>query len=391
MRPSNYNGPERSVVGRQHEACTSKDMTPSSREKILVVQTSFVGDTVLTIPLLSELKRHFSGGELAVLCTPQAKSLLEDNPDIDELIPYEKKKKGKKWLGLWRQARQLRSRGFTMAISPHKSFTSGLLLFLARIPYRIGFRQSAGWFLYHKRVNRDSTRHDVERNLSLLEALGIDPPYAAPCVRMEIGGRVHEAVKHLFLSLGVKEDRLTFGINPGSVWPTKRWTAEGYAELVSYLRKKYQCQILLFGGPEDHTVLDTIQRLSGNVGINLAGKITLGDLPAALDWCDVFITNDSGPMHVAVARDVPVVALFCATTPSLGFYPYSAKAVVVEKDLPCRPCGSHGGLRCPLGTEACMRLIRAEDVLLAVERLLNGAGREHSAEQGLYLPQRMVL
>ena len=391
MRRSSCNGPERSVGSRQHKAGSSQDMAQSSREKILVVQTSFLGDTVLTTPLLFELKRHFPLAELAVLCTPQAKGLLEDNSDIDEIIPYEKRKAGKKWVGLCRKAKELRSRGFTMAISPHKSFTSGLLLFLARIPYRIGFRQSAGWFFYHKRVNRDSTRHDVERNLSLLEALGIDPPYHNPRLRVEAGARTREAVKHLFSSLGIKEDSITFGINPGSVWPTKRWTAEGYAELISHLRRKYRCQILLFGGREDYRVLDTIQQLSGNAGTSLAGRISLRELPSALDWCDVFITNDSGPMHVAVARGIPVVALFCATTPSLGFYPYSAKAVIVEKALPCRPCTSHGGLRCPLGTEACMRLIRAEDVLLGVERLLNGAGPEHSLDQDLHLPQRMIL
>jgi heptosyltransferase-2 len=93
-------------------------------------------------------------------------------------------------------------------------------------------------------------------------------------------------------------------------------------------------------------------------------------LAAALSACRVFITNDSGPMHIAAACDVPTVAIFCATTPALGFYPYSTDAVIVEKELPCRPCGSHGGRRCPLGTEDCMRLIPAQRVFLAVKQLL---------------------
>ncbi len=366
-------------------------MAYPKREKILVVQTSFLGDIVLTTPLLSELKRHFPGAEVAVLCTPQAKSLLEGHPDIDEIIPYEKKRNGTKWLRLWRKAEELQSHGFTMALSPHKSLTSGLLLFLARIPYRVGFRQSAAWFFYHKRVNRDSTRHDVERNLSLLQAFGIGLEKCRPQLRVEVGARSQKIVETLFSSLGIKEDNLIFGINPGSVWATKRWTAEGYAALMKRLKERYPCQILLFGGAADHALLEAIQKLSGNVGINLVGRIDLGELPSALDWCDLFITNDSGPMHVAVARGVPVVAIFCATTPSLGFYPYSVKAVIVEKDLACRPCTSHGGLRCPLGTEACMRLIRAEDVLLGVERLLNGASQRDWAGKDSYLPQRITL
>jgi heptosyltransferase-2 len=92
-------------------------------------------------------------------------------------------------------------------------------------------------------------------------------------------------------------------------------------------------------------------------------------------------------MHIAVARAVPVVAIFCATTPALGFYPYSSKAIVLEKDLPCRPCSSHGGRRCPLGTEDCIRLIGPEQVFQAVERLLESALRPELEAANRYLPQ----
>jgi heptosyltransferase-2 len=92
-------------------------------------------------------------------------------------------------------------------------------------------------------------------------------------------------------------------------------------------------------------------------------------------------------MHIAVAEGVPVIAIFCATTPALGFYPYSSKAVVLEKDLPCRPCSSHGGRRCPLGTEACIRLIAPEQVYRAVERLLDAASQPDLEAANRYLPQ----
>ncbi|MFQ5903773.1 MAG: glycosyltransferase family 9 protein, partial [Candidatus Binatia bacterium] len=180
-------------------------------------------------------------------------------------------------------------------------------------------------------------------------------------------------------------------LNPGSVWPTKRWTAEGYAKLMVHLKQRYPCEILLFGGPEDGDIVARIQELSGNLGVSLAGKVDLQELACALDWCDVFITNDSGPMHMAVARGIPVVAIFCATTPSLGFYPYSSRAVIVEKELPCRPCSSHGGRRCPLATGDCMRLIKDEDVLRGVERLLNGKNQVSPAGMDPHLPQLITL
>lgn len=360
-------------------------------QKILVVQTSFLGDVVLTTPLLAELKRRFPGAELSVLCTPQAKGLLEGNPDVDEIITDDKRGEDKGWTGLRRKARHLKRRGFTMALSPHKSLRSGLLLFLAGIPNRVGFRQSAAWFFYHRLVPRDPNRHDVERNLSLLQALGIDPTQSGRVLRIEVDRATRESVDGLLRSLGVKRNGPTFGLNPGSVWPTKRWTVQGYAELIVQLQKRYRCQILLFGAQEDCAIVSRIQQLCGNIGVNLAGRLDLRQLACALDWCDAFITNDSGPMHIAVARGIPVLAIFCATTPSLGFYPYSSKAVVVEKELNCRPCSSHGGRRCPLGTEDCMRLIRAEDVLRGLERLL--VARVEASNEGAdgHLPQFVTL
>lgn len=347
-----------------------------SGEKILVVQTSFLGDVVLTTPLLSAIRRHFPSAHLAVLCTPQAKALLEGNPDIQEVLIDDKRGDGKGWFGLWRLAREIRDRGFTIALSPHKSFRSALLLFLAAIPKRVGFRQSAGWFFYHLRVHRDPTRHDVERVLSLLQPLRMAARDGQSELRVFADAGARANVERLFRSLDVVGDRMVFGINPGSVWATKRWTAEGYAQLIVRLKEKYRCEILVFGGPEDTEVVERIRWLSGGLGVSLAGKIDLRELVCAIERCDVFITNDSGPMHIAVARGVPVVAVFCATTRSLGFYPYSSRAVVVEKNLPCRPCSSHGGRRCPLGTEDCMRLIGAEDVLRAVERLLHREAKE---------------
>ncbi len=362
-----------------------------NQQKILVVQTSFLGDAVLTTPLLAEIRRLFPQARTALLCTPQARHLFEGNPDIDELLTDDKKGAGRGPLGTWRAARDLRSRGFTIAVSPHKSLRTALLLVLAGIPLRVGFRQSAGWFLYHRRVDRDPARHDVERNLSLLEALGVRANGRPGHLRVETAAGVAESVERLFRSLGVRRDGLIVGVNPGSVWPTKRWTAEGYAEVLIRLREKYRCQILIFGGPDDQRIVAKIQQLSGNIGVSLAGKMDLQQLACALDWCNLFITNDSGPMHVAVARGIPVVAIFCATTPSLGFYPYTSRAVVVEKALPCRPCSSHGGRRCPLGTEDCMRLIQAEDVLRGAERLLNEEGRAAAASPDGRLPQFITL
>lgn len=380
------------IVLATRDSCSSRTRTTdTNHEKILVVQTSFLGDVVLMTPLLSEIKRRFPQAKLGVLCSPQAGTLLGRHPGVDEVIVDDKRSGSGGLGGLWRKAREIRKRGYTLALSPHKSFRSALLLLLAGIPHRVGFRQSAGWFFFHERVDRDPDSHDVERNLSLLRPFGIEPQECGRDLRVEVDDDSREAVERLFRSLGVERNGITFGINPGSVWATKRWRPEGYAELMVQLKQRYRCTILLFGGPEDCDTVTKIQALSGDVGVNLAGRLSLRELPCALDWCDVFITNDSGPMHIAVARGIPVVAVFCATTSALGFYPYSSKAAVVEKDLACRPCSSHGGRRCPLGTEDCMRLIKADDMLHAVERVLSDDIQNDHASRDPHRPEWMIL
>jgi heptosyltransferase II len=339
-------------------------------EEILVLQTSFIGDTILTLPLISEIKLRFPLSRLTVLCSPLGKEFLQEHPDIDEVIVDDKRGMDRGLRGLWRKAGELKQMDFTLALTPHKSLRSALLLYLAGIPCRVGFRQSKGWFLFHQRVDRSAEKHDVERNLSLLRPFGFYPLERPRPLHLPVNPASREAVRGLFSSLGVDTSQLIIGINPGSVWPTKRWSAEGFAELVRLLKRQYGCEVLLFGGPEDVPVASAIEARSGGGAVNLAGKIALRELPAALSLCRVLITNDSGPMHIAVACNVPTVAIFCATTPALGFYPYSAESIVIEKELACRPCGTHGGRRCPLGTEDCIHLIPVEQIFSAVKKLL---------------------
>ncbi len=349
-------------------------------QNVLVLQTSFIGDTVLTLPLICEIKRRFPSARLTLVCTPQGRELLQQHPSIDHILVDDKRGRDRGWRGLWRQAKVLEQQRFTLAISPHKSLRTALLLRLARIPCRIGFDQSKGWFLYSLRVPRNPSAHDVERTLSLLEACGIPLEQCERSFGLQPSAGNQQAVNELFQSAGIDGDRFLVGMNPGSVWATKRWLPEGYARTIELLKQKYHWQVVLFGGPGDVELTRKIQLLSGGAAVDLAGKLSLKELPAALSRLSLFITNDSGPMHMAVAQGVPTIGIFCATTPSLGFYPYSSRAVVLEKALPCRPCSPHGGMRCPLGTEDCMRLITPEHVLQAVEKLLRQA--EVSATQG---------
>ena len=171
-------------------------LNPASRdprapvENILVLQTSFLGDTVLSLPLFSALKARVPNARVTLVCSPASCELLRGYPGIDEIIIDDKKGANRGWSGLLRKAKQLRGKQFTTALSLHKSWRSGLLLFLARIPKRIGFRQSKAWFLFTRTVERDPALHDIKRNLSILEGFGL------PSAPAEVTWPVDDSVRN---------------------------------------------------------------------------------------------------------------------------------------------------------------------------------------------------
>jgi heptosyltransferase-2 len=353
-----------------------KTVSEPSSPRLLVVQTGFLGDVVLTTPLLTTLHQYLAPAFLTVLTTPQAKPLLESHPVVNHVLVDSKRAEGRGLLGLWRMAQCLRRERFTLAVAAHKSFRTALLLMLAGIPQRIGFRQSPGWFLYHRAANRDSHRHEVERILCLMRAFGLEPE---DCNQTPLVTYNHEAktkAEALLHEVGIETTDPLFVVCPGSVWATKRWTIDGFAGLVRQLEQRYG-RVLLCGGPDDAPIAQMVHERSGQQSVNVVGRADLQTFMALIDRAQVVISNDSAPMHVAVARNVPVVAIFCATTPSLGYGPYSTRAVVVEKkDLFCRPCRRHGGPSCPRGTEDCMRQVAVSDVLAGVDTLLTAPGKQ---------------
>ncbi len=341
--------------------------------RLLVAQTGFLGDTVLTTPLLSALRRTLAPASVSVLTTPQAAPLLTHHPDVDAVVVDAKRTRRRGLGGLLHTARQLRHRGFELAVAPHKSLRTALVLALAGIPCRVGFRQSPGWFLYHQTAVRDTRAHEVERILSLLRAFSLEPRQYAGRPRVTYGEAARHKARALLRRHRLDTPQPLFLVCPGSVWFTKRWTVEGYAGLVRTLERDYG-RVLICGSPDDRAVTQAVQRRAGGRGVDLAGQADLQTFVALLDRARVVVSNDSAPMHLAVARGVPVVAIFCATTPSLGYGPYSPHSFIVERNaLGCRPCGRHGGPRCPRKTEACMRLVSVHDVLAGVDHLLSAS------------------
>ena len=331
---------------------------------LLVVQTSFLGDVVLTTPLVSALRRRLVPRRLALLVRPEAVPLVAGHPDIDQVLVDDKRGADRGALGWLGTARRLRAERFEVAVSPHRSLRTALVLAAAGIPRRVGFRESRGARLFHERVPRDRGRHDVERNLALLAPFGggeAEPPPLHVPIAPEAPGRAAA-----LLPPGAGP---LVGVAPGSVWTTKRWAPEGFAAVIGALAAEgARCVVL--GAPDDAALAAEINHRAGGCATVLAGRTDLPTMVAVVDRLALLIANDSAPMHIACARGVPVVAVFCATTPALGYGPWGPRTTVVEADLACRPCGRHGGRRCPRGTEDCMRLVPPAAVLAAARAAL---------------------
>lgn len=326
---------------------------------LVVPQTSFLGDVVLTTPLLTALRERLRPRRLAVVVRPEARALVEGHPAVDAVLLDDKRGADRGIAGALRVARRLRAERFEVAVVPHRSLRTAIVVAAAGIPRRIGFDASRGAWLFNERVRRDQSRHDVERNLALMAPFGgVDavPPLDVP-VQADAADRAARLVPQGAGPLVV--------IAPGSVWPTKRWTAEGFAEVARGLATA-GARVLLVGGPGDVDVAARVASLAGPGVASYAGRTDLATSVALIDRAAVLVGNDSAPMHVACARGVPVVAVFCATTPALGYGPWGARTRVVDVDLACRPCGRHGGLRCPRGTDDCMRLVEPARVVEAV-------------------------
>lgn len=336
-------------------------------KNVVVLQTSFLGDSLLTLPLLRRLKESLPGARVSVLTLPKNGDVFRNNPWVDEVILDDKRGVHSGPLGAWKISAELKSRGFDLAVIPHRSFRSALVARLAGIPRRVGFAASAGNFLLTDAVPFAWLTHDLERNLALARPLGGESKPLIGEARYVVPPPPSPALAARLAAAGIAPGARLAGVHPGAAWATKRWLPERFAELCRRLKADGLVPVLI-GGPGDAALGEELARASG--AADLVGKTDLEELKSLMGRLSLFVTNDSGPMHLAAAAGVPVVAIFGATTRELGFFPYGAGHRVVEAALSCRPCGLHGAKSCPEGHFLCMRLLSVDQVHQACREAL---------------------
>lgn len=338
----------------------------------LVIQTSFLGDVVLTTPLFAELARR---GPVHVVATPAGAPLLARNPDVAGVTIYDKRGTARGVGGLANVAAELsaaRSRaanegaGEAIAYLAQGSVRSAALARLAGFRVRVGFSTSAGRWLYTRRVPYRDDRHHAERLWSLAASAADESPTRDQLrPRLFPGGAEREAVDRLVADAGNGAIQW-IALAPGSVWATKRWPH--YAELARLLPAA--ARIAVIGARDDAALASEIVASAPGRVLDATGQLSLLGSAELIRRCAVLVTNDSSPQHLASAMGTPTLTVFGPTVPEFGFGPLAPMSRTAGvTGLECRPCDRHGPQQCPLGHWRCMRDLTAATVAELVAEL----------------------
>ncbi len=336
--------------------------------KILVIQTAFIGDVILTLPMVQKLKEIFNNVELHVLCIPSTREIFSASEYINKVIVYDKRGKDKSLISLLRLILKLRAEKYTRIYSPHRSFRTSLLVKFTGVKLTFGFNNSSLRTVYKYLIKYDQPKHEVQRNLDLIgysynsESWKIKPEVNFP-------GNETIPLSKIFVNYSAKSKYVV--VAPGSVWNTKEYPAEGYLDIIKYLvSKKYF--VLLIGGEKDADLCEKLEAELNERVKSVAGKCSLIESVSLLSSAEMLISNDSAPTHLGMCADIPVLTIYCSTIPDFGFYPYNPSSDYISyNDLSCKPCGIHGHKKCPIGTFECAYKLKPEIIISKIEEMLN--------------------
>lgn len=344
--------------------------------KCLVIQTAYLGDIVLTMPLLRRLRELPDLDALAVLTTPVGAEFLRGQAVADRLLIYDKRGRDRGPRGFLRTVRAARRCGFGLAVIPHRSARSGLMALMALVPERIGFDESGGRVFLTTRVPYRSRPHEIERFVALADAVKEASREGPLDFHLDVPPQGVRELESVLTSRGVEADERLVVAAPGSRWATKRWRPERFGQASARLSSEFGMRPIVAGASDEAEVGAAAAAAAGGSAVDLTGDLSLSAWVALMARASIVLSNDSASAHVAAGVGTPVVAVFGPTVPSQGFAPYSKRARVVETPLDCRPCGRHGSDNCRVGTNACMDTVGVDDVLAAARSALETEDEE---------------
>lgn len=317
-------------------------------EKILIIQTAFIGDVILATALVEQLHGQFPGAAIDFLLRKGNERLFDHHPFLNRVLIWDKK--SRKYLNLLKTLGVIRRRKYDLVVNLQRFFSTGFLTAFSGAEYTVGFKKNPLSFLFSQRFEHKfgtplKPIHEVGRNLALVEkwtGKSFTRPKLYPVEKDY--QKISPAGKYITVS-------------PASVWFTKQWPADKWIQFLNRLEQEWH--VFLLGSKSDVSLCETIRAKSTHPNIQvLAGQLSFLESAALMQRASMNFTNDSAPLHLASAVNAPVTAIYCSTIPAFGFTPLSDVSHVIETnlELDCRPCSLHGLKSCPRGHFNCARI-----------------------------------
>ena len=332
-------------------------MTPP---KILLIRLSSLGDIVLTTPAIRATRAHFPDAYIAMLVGKQSAEVLRENPHLDEIITFDRLARDKDTGEMLRTVQVLRERKFTLAIDLQRKFRTALLMYFSGATERIG--KGA---LCSIRVPEQGNKHATAHYFDMLHAVGI--PAVDQRLELFLAESERADASQRFDAAGVTQTGLKIGVFPGAGWKLREWMPDRFAAIGNRLVQHFNAEVLIFGGQKESELVHTVANLMDASAIPFAGSLQVRELAACIEKCDLFLTNDTGPMHIAAAVGTPTVSLFGPGN-HIRFQPLGGLHRTIRHDVPCSPCKQFTD-KCK--DNICMKKITVDEVWQSISDALS--------------------
>lgn len=337
-------------------------------EKILIIQTAFIGDAILTLPMIEKLKEKFPSNEIDVLCISSTQEIFAASPFVSEVLVIDKKKTHRSILKLYKFTIEIKKRNYTKIFSPHRSFRTSFIVMQSGVRNTYGFSNSSLFHVYKNVVEYKTNIHEVQRNLDLI---GFE--YSSENWRIipqvKVSESSHQKVAQFVSSNNIKDKLIA--VAPGSIWETKKYPEQNFKEIIRYFID-LSYKVLIIGGESDKELCEKLSVGYDGEVFSTAGLFSIIESIELLKSVKLLLTNDSAPTHFGMCANIPALTIFCSTIPEFGFYPYNNKSSYISfNDLSCKPCGIHGFEKCPISTFDCGNKLDPKIIISKMEELIS--------------------
>jgi heptosyltransferase-2 len=345
------------------------EILTSEQKKLLVIQTAFIGDAVLTLPFLQMLKEENKDFLIDVVTTSKTASLFEAVSTINKVYILDKADKHKSIFSLVKFGKELNNNNYSIIYSPHRSLRSALLTLFTNVRETYGFDNSEFPYVFKNLVEYKYDSHEIERLFAFLDN-GNEYNFKSVKAELNYSEEVKTNISDIFNKFDKTKIKVVFA--PGTEWFTKQYPVEHFIEVIKKCKaKEYEC--ILIGSDKEKELCEEIIRNIPSNSINLCGKLSIIETIYLLKKIDLLITNDSAPTHFGMIADIPVLTIYCSTISKFGFYPYNERSKYLSYDeLDCKPCGIHGHKSCPEKHFNCGKKLLPQKVFDVIEEILDG-------------------